>query len=204
MIEVAESFGIGLSDSEFVIFDHKEFEVGPGERIYITGQSGSGKSLLLRELAAQLGAEGKKVANLETIELDDRPIIDQIGSSMSEATMLLAAAGISDAYLYVRKPSELSDGQRYRARLAKVLDTDADVWVADEFGAVLDRVSAKAVSYTIAKAAMKHGKTLIVATTHLDLREELGPTIYVNKRYADRIKVEVDMDNLPVSSEVVQ
>jgi ABC-type ATPase with predicted acetyltransferase domain len=197
VIEVAESFGIGLSDSEFIIYDNLEIEVKQGERIYITGQSGSGKSLLLKELAADLARQGKKVANLETIELEDKPIIDQIGTTMSRATALLARAGISDAYLYVRKPSELSDGQRYRVRLAKVLESGADVWVTDEFGAVLDRVTAKAVATGIAKSSIAENATLIVATTHLDLRSELGATMTVNKRYSDRIHIDLDGEAKP-------
>ncbi len=45
-------------------------------------------------------------------------------------------------YLYIRKPQELSDGQRYRFRLAKIIESGAKVWVADEFLAVLDRTTA--------------------------------------------------------------
>lgn len=48
-------------------------------------------------------------------------------------------AGLNDAYLFVRKPSEMSDGQKYRLKIAKLIESGADVWVADEFGAVLDQ-----------------------------------------------------------------
>lgn len=51
VLEVAEAFGIGLADSEFVVYDNLDLEVLQGDVIYITGQSGSGKSLLLKELA---------------------------------------------------------------------------------------------------------------------------------------------------------
>lgn len=196
VIDVAESFGLGLSDGEFVIYDNLELEIPQGARVYITGQSGSGKSLLLRELARDLVKQGKTVANLEDVELTDQPIIDQIGQNMTQATAYLARAGISDAYLLIRKPAELSDGQRYRVRLAKVLETGADVWVADEFGAVLDRVTAKAVATGVAKSARFENKTLIVATTHTDLREELGATITVDKRYHDRIAVSLEGDKV--------
>jgi ABC-type ATPase with predicted acetyltransferase domain len=50
VLECAESFGLGLSDKRFVIYDKLKVEVNPGDVVYITGQSGSGKSLLLREL----------------------------------------------------------------------------------------------------------------------------------------------------------
>ena len=98
-------------------------------------------------------------------------------------------AGLSDAYLYIRKPVELSDGQRYRFRLAKLLEQNTDVWVADEFGAVLDRTTAKIVAWNMAKAARANGKTLIVATTHGDLVDELAPSLSITKRFHERISV---------------
>jgi ABC-type ATPase with predicted acetyltransferase domain len=116
-------------------------------------------------------------------------VIDCLGETTSNAADLLAKAGISDAYLYLRKPSELSDGQRYRVKLAKVMETDADVWVADEFGAVLDRETAKVIAFNVSKVARRLGKTLLVATTHTDLEEELGPNLSIYKRFRERVDI---------------
>lgn len=191
ILEVAESFGIGLDDKEFVIFDNLELEVKQGDVVYITGQSGSGKSLLLKELEKQMGEREKKVINLDRVEYDDtRPIIDQIGRNTNDAIRLLGTAGINDAYLYVRRPSELSDGQRYRFKLAKAIETGADVWVADEFMAVLDRTAAKVIAYSVQKTARKVGATLIVATTHTDMVQDLGPDLYIEKRYREKLRIE--------------
>lgn len=190
VIKVAEAFGIGLEDKSWAIYDNLALEVHQGDVIYVTGQSGSGKSCLLRDIAAGLEEDGLKVVRLEDVPVDDRPIIDQLGDDMIEATRLLAQAGISDAYLFIRKPSELSDGQRYRFRLAKLLESDADVWVADEFGAVLDRVTAQCVAYNLQKVARKAGKTVVIATTHTDLVDELGPDLLITKRFQDRIDVQ--------------
>jgi ABC-type ATPase with predicted acetyltransferase domain len=190
VMKVAEAFGIGLDDREFVLFDNLEIDVTQGDVIFITGQSGSGKSCLLREMVTGLKADDLTVAGFDDIVIDDRPLIDQIGGSMLEATRLLSIAGISDAYLYIRRPSELSDGQRYRFKLAKLVEQDADVWVADEFGAVLDRVTAKVCAFNAQKIARKLGKTLILATTHTDLIEELGPNLVVRKRFQDRIETD--------------
>lgn len=187
VLKVAESFGIGLEDRDWVVFDHFQVEIKPGDVVYINGQSGSGKSSLLRALTSQMLP--LKVAVLEDVQLLDQPIISQIGTSMEEATRLLALAGLSDAYLYVRKPQELSDGQKYRFRLAKLIESPATVWVADEFGAVLDRITAKVVAANLQKVARQHGKTLIVATTHTDLIAELAPSLLIQKRFHDRIDV---------------
>ncbi|MGN8188674.1 ATP-binding cassette domain-containing protein [Burkholderia sp. 22088] len=191
VVEVAEAFGLGLDDKEFVIFDELNLEVEQGDVVYITGQSGAGKSLLLRELSDQMDAAGKKVANLDHVHLEpDVPLIDQIGTSTNDAIRLLSIAGLNDAYLFIRKPGELSDGQRYRFRLAKAIESQADVWVADEFMAVLDRTAAKVIAYAVQKTARKVGATVIVATTHLDLVEDLQPSLYIEKRYREKLRVE--------------
>lgn len=189
VLEVAEAFGIGLSDSEFVIYDNFQLNVEETDVVYITGQSGSGKSLLLSSLADKLEAD-HRVIRLDDVILEDVPIIDQVGESFSEGLNFLAKAGVSDAFLYVRKPSQLSDGQRYRVKLAKMIESKANVWVADEFGAVLDRVTAKTIAYNMSRTARAVGAMLIVATTHTDLEEELGPNVTVTKHYRERIKVE--------------
>lgn len=191
VIKVAEAFGLGLEDRQFVVLDDVEVDVNAGDVVYINGQSGAGKSVLLRELSQELADTGLRVMNIDGVEFEDKPLIDQIGGdSMAEAIRLLSIAGLSDAYLYIRKPHELSDGQRYRFRLAKLVEANADVWVADEFGAVLDRVTAKIVAWNLAKVARSLGKTLIVATTHTDLRDELAPSLAICKRFHDRIKIE--------------
>jgi ABC-type ATPase with predicted acetyltransferase domain len=190
VLKVAEAFGIGLEDKEWVVYKDVEITVHQGDVIYVKGQSGSGKSCLLRDIAAGLAQDGKKVVSLDDVVLTDEPIIDQLGTNMIEATQLLAQAGISDAYLFIRKPSELSDGQRYRFKLAKLMEIDADVWVADEWGAVLDRACAKIISFNLQKVARKRGKTVIVATTHTDLIDELGPDYVITKRFQERIDVE--------------
>jgi ABC-type ATPase with predicted acetyltransferase domain len=190
VLEVAEGFGLGLANKQFVVYDNLEIEVQQGDIVYVTGQSGSGKSVILRELARQMANEKLAVADLNKIDLPDQPVIEIVGETTTEAADLLAKAGISDAWIYIRKPHELSDGQRYRLKLAMLMGQKADVWVADEFGAVLDRVTAKCVAFNMQKVARRLGKTLIVATTHTDLKDELGPSLTITKRFRQRVEIE--------------
>lgn len=190
VLEVAESFGIGLEEKDFVVFDKLNLNIRDGDVVYITGQSGGGKSVLLRELAKQMAARGKSVINLDAIVFDNLPLIDQIGKDTKDAIGLMGMAGINDAYLWVRKPSELSDGQRYRFRLAKAMETKAQVWVADEFLAVLDRTAAKVIAFSIQKVARRAGATVLVATTHTDMVNDLYPNLVVEKRFREKVRVE--------------
>lgn len=189
ILDIAEAFGIGLDEKEFVLYDNVELDIERGDVVYITGQSGSGKSVLLRDLKAKLAHEGLTVADISDVPMLDTPIINQIGADTDEGVKLLNQAGLGDAYLYCRKPCELSDGQRYRFCLAKLIEGAADVWVADEFAAVLDRQTAKIVAHNISRAARKRSVTLLVATTHTDLREYLGATLTVQKLYGERVEL---------------
>lgn len=189
VLEIAEAFGLGLDDKEFVVFDQQKLEIKQGDIVYVTGQSGSGKSTVLRELCDQMSAAGLKVADIDQVELLDKPLIDQIGKTTSEALGYLSIAGLNDAYLFIRRPKELSDGQRYRFRLAKIIESGAAVWSADEFLAVLDRTTAKVIAFNLQKMARKMGATLIVATTHTDMVNDLAPNLFIDKRYREKIEI---------------
>jgi uncharacterized protein len=187
VLDVSQAFGLELADHEFVIYDNLQFSTREGERVYITGQSGSGKSLILRAMQKHYEDAGLQVANLNDVVLDDTPIIEQLGEDTHEATRLLQIAGIGDAYLLIRRPAELSDGQRYRLRIAKLLESSAQVWLCDEFGAVLDRITAKFLAHSVAKMAKSKGITVAIATTHKDLLKDFAPHLLINKQYAHEI-----------------
>lgn len=189
VLEIAEAFGLGLDNKEFVVFDNLDIEIRQGDVVYITGQSGSGKSTVLRELSANMKSEGLTVADIDKVELKDVPLIDQIGTTTKEALTFLSIAGLNDAYLFIRKPAELSDGQRYRFRLAKLIESGSQVWIADEFLAVLDRTTAKVIAFNLQKVARNVGATVLVATTHDDMVKDLAPTVTIDKRFREKIDI---------------
>ena len=88
-----------------------------------------------------------EAARLSEVEVDpDMPLIDTVGESVEEGLKLLSKVGLNDAFLFVRRYSQLSDGQKYRYRLAKLIESGAQWWVMDEFCATLDRETAKIVA----------------------------------------------------------
>jgi ABC-type ATPase with predicted acetyltransferase domain len=188
-VEVAEAFGMGISEfQEHVLYDNVELKIGPKDIVYLTGDSGSGKSVLLKAIIGDLKAG--EAARLSEVKVDpDKPLIDTVGATVEEGLKLLSKVGLNDAFLFVRRYSQLSDGQRYRYRLAKLIESGAQWWIMDEFCATLDRETAKIVAYNVQKLARKLGKAVVAATTHTDLFEDLMPSVHLHKRFGREVTV---------------
>jgi ABC-type ATPase with predicted acetyltransferase domain len=125
---VAEAFGVALDDRRQVLYRDFELRLGEGDVVYVTGDSGSGKSVLLRVLREDLGGEVVDIA--EVAVEDERPIVETVGSALGEALNLLSRVGLNDAYLFMRGYGELSEGQRYRYRVARMLESGRRFWAA--------------------------------------------------------------------------
>jgi len=190
---VAESFGLGLdTHHRFIIYDNVELKISPTDIVYITGESGSGKSLLLRTLEKdiknnpQLGT-AKNIADIKPNP--HKPIIETVGNTFEQSLELLSRVGLNDAYLFLRTHHQLSEGQRYRYRIAKLIETQAQYWILDEFAATLDRDTAKIVAYNLQKQARQHKKAIIAATTHTDLTPDLQPTLHIHKKFGKQLQI---------------
>ena len=185
---VAEAFGLGIDETQkFKVID-AEIKIGPTDIVYITGDSGSGKSVLLRAIRADLGEEA---IDLNEIEVDpDKPIIETVGSTVEQGLELLSKAGLNDAFLFLRSYSQLSDGQKYRYKISKLIESGKRWGLLDEFAAMLDRDTAKVIAYNLQKIARQQGKAIIAATTHSDLQEDLKPSVLIQKRFGEEIKID--------------
>ncbi|MGD6807925.1 MAG: ATP-binding cassette domain-containing protein [Candidatus Bathyarchaeia archaeon] len=185
---VAEAFGLGIDDAQrFKVLD-AELKIGPQDIVYITGDSGSGKSVLLRAIKADLGEDA---IDLSDVAVDaEKPLIETVGATVEEGLELLSKVGLNDAFLFLRTYSQLSDGQRYRYRIAKLIESGKQWWLMDEFAACLDRDTAKIIAYNLQKIARQQGKAVIAATTHSDLQEDLKPSVLVRKRFGEEIKID--------------
>jgi ABC-type ATPase with predicted acetyltransferase domain len=193
--QVADLFGLADEEPAHVIADGVALDVRPGDLVLITGPSGSGKSSLLRAAGRQLGA-----VDAIDLQLPDLPLVDALPGSVNERLRLLAACGLSEARLLLRTPGELSDGQRFRFRLAfafgrsgsrqtSVLAGDGSLatsatrpagWLlADEFAANLDRTLAKVIAFNLRNLITRTGIGMLLATTHEDLIDDLRPDLLV-------------------------
>jgi len=187
VLAVAGMFGLGADHGrEVKVLEDFEISIGAGEVVYVTGASGAGKSLILRLLKEQM--EG--VLDLGELEIPEgKALVDCFAGELEEALKWLSLAGLSDAFAILRKPGELSEGQRYRFGLALALAQKPGVVMIDEFCAGLDRVTAAVVAHNVRKFADRFGVTFVLATSHDDLLEDLEPDVVVVKQYGSGCEV---------------
>ena len=205
VLEVATMFGIGADPGERVaVVPRVELEPRGGEVVFITGPSGGGKSTLLRCLRDAARAEGLRVLDLDALpEPPDAPLVDCFGDEPLERVLgWLSLAGLNDAFVMLRHPAHLSDGQRARFALARLMawaetlgsvgdDGRLDPLIlADEFAATLDRAAAFGVARNVRRWVTRHGRACFVAaTTHDDLLEPLDPDVLVEKGLGEAVRV---------------
>lgn len=178
---VMDHFGVGFEAGPFVIAEALELPIRSGDVVCFTGASGSGKSSLMKAAAETL-AEAQTVVCLDELDLGEKILIEALDVPVSEAMGILAACGLSEARLLLRTPRELSDGQRYRFRLALAISQKPAWIVADEFSAALDRTLAKVIAFNLRRLAGKTGIGFLLATTHEDIVSDLAPSLHVRCR----------------------
>ena len=174
--QVADLFGLADEEPPHIVAENVTLDIRPGDLVLFTGPSGSGKSSLLRDVGRQLAA-----LDANAMTLPDVALVDALPGSVGERLDALAACGLSEARLLLRTAAELSDGQRYRFRLAlAVAQAQRGGFVmADEFCAVLDRTLAKVLAFNVRKLCTRSKTGFILATTHDDLLADLDPDVWV-------------------------
>jgi ABC-type ATPase with predicted acetyltransferase domain len=180
------------------LFANLEFSIAPGMVVLICGPSGAGKTTLINLLSRRLTDPGRPAVGLTgriiapkdaTVEIlgtlsSARPLINCLGDvSFQDALFALNVSGLAEAHLYVKRFRELSNGQRYRAMIARLIASPADVWIADEFCATLDPITANIVARNLRRRAKQRGATVILAAASwAAFVHELRPDLVVHLR----------------------
>lgn len=171
---IQQAFGISPDDISHKVVDNLSLTVQPGEVILLTGASGSGKTTLLRLFAEKdmVGLSGtvhwptNYSPGAFTSIRSQKALIELMGTKDVQAALdLLGIVGLSDAFVYLKRFEELSNGQKYRAMLAQLIVGGHNVWLADEFCANLDLLTAHVVAHRLQKVARQLQVVLIVASS---------------------------------------
>ncbi len=141
----------------------------------IVGPSGSGKTSLGREFFG-----GGAIYNPDDWP-GDKPVIDAIApdGDFNQVTAALSGVGLGSVPSWLRPFHALSNGEKFRANLARVLCEAPGQVVIDEFTSVVDRQIAKFGALAFAKSwkrtARGSDRQCVLLSCHYDIIDWLQP-----------------------------
>lgn len=138
----------------------------------VVGPSGSGKSSIGRKIF-----EGVEIHDPTGGWSANKPIIDDIapGADFNDVTAALSAVGLGSVPSWLRPFGALSNGEKFRADLARVVCTAPERVVIDEFTSVVDRQIAKIGALAFSKAWKRTGGKAVLLSCHYDVLDWLEP-----------------------------
>ena len=156
-----------------LLFEGLDLHLGAGEAAHVTGANGCGKSSLIRMVAGLLRATAGTIERAAVALADDHLALDRElvldralefwgGPRLDEAKAAFDLDRLGDVPVRL-----LSTGQARRARLARVVASDAPLWLLDEPLSGLDR--AGIVRLDAAIADHLRGGGAVLAASHVAL-----------------------------------
>lgn len=194
MLEVSN---LACSRGDHRLFSGLSFALHPGQIMQVQGENGSGKTSLLRTLCGfmmpdegDIAWNGSSVSELREEYYADMLYLGHLNAIKDELSgleNLRISAGLSgveldekEAVAALRRmglkgrellPTKvLSQGQRRRVALARLLVSDAKLWVLDEPLAALDVAAVALIEELIAEHLARQG--MVIFTTHQPLQVE--------------------------------
>jgi heme exporter protein A len=194
-----EAVNLGCARGERRLFSNLNFSVTPGTLLQLAGPNGSGKTSLLRMLCGLLAPEegeirwrGENIRSLgeeyfsDLIYIGHRNGLKEELSSLENLTISTGLAGREATHDEARGilgkmglegrenlPARLlSEGQRRRSALARLLSSSTSLWLLDEVLTSLDE-AAVVLMKSLMEDHLGSGGMAIVAT-HQDLNLSSG------------------------------
>jgi GNAT superfamily N-acetyltransferase len=187
-VESGANFAI---DADLAI-DDADWKIG-----VVVGPSGSGKTSI-----------GRKIFGPEAFYEprnwpDDAPIVDAIAPAgdFTAVTGALAAVGLGSVPSWLRPYAVLSNGEKFRADLARIVsDAPAQV-VIDEFTSVVDRQIAQIGALAFQKAWRRTGGQAVLLSCHYDILDWVEPDwifdtanrVFARGRLRRRPRIDLDV-----------
>lgn len=142
--------------------DDKDWRIG-----VVVGPSGTGKSSIGNALGE----------NYDPAWPADRPVIDAIDAAgdFNSATAALSAVGLGSVPTWLRPYHVLSNGEKFRATLARLVCEAPPFAVVDEFSSVVDRQIARIGAGAFAKAWRRTNGQVVLLSCHHDILDWVAP-----------------------------
>lgn len=154
----------------------------------ICGKSGSGKSTILKTFGGvgDISYDKSKAVISQFPQLEENEVCD-----------LLCGVGLSSVPVWLRHPQELSNGEKARFDLCMALYSarNKEYAIVDEFTSVVNRETAKSMSFALQRYVRQKGLKVILASCHFDIIEWLQPDYIFNLNHRDE-SGDVEMERL--------
>ncbi|MBX9935343.1 MAG: GNAT family N-acetyltransferase [Burkholderiaceae bacterium] len=156
--------------ANFQLEANLDLESAPWKIGVIVGPSGSGKTSIGHTLW------GKEAVYAPPWP-QDQPIIDVITpqSGFDDVTAALSSVGLGSVPTWLRPYSVLSNGEQFRANLARLIAESPDRAVLDEFSSVVDRQIARIGAGAFSKAWRRTSGQAVLLSCHYDILDWVQP-----------------------------
>ncbi len=158
------------SGANFQLEADLDLDSAPWQIGVIVGPSGSGKTSMGRALWG-------RGAVYSPAWPEGQPIIDAItpDSGFDDVTAALSSVGLGSVPTWLRPYSVLSNGEQFRANLARLIAEAPCQAVLDEFSSVVDRQIARIGAGAFAKAWRRTSGQAVLLSCHYDILDWVQP-----------------------------
>ena len=148
--------------------ENREWSIG-----LIVGSSGSGKSTIAKEIF-----DKNKFIFFEGFDWDNsKTILDNFDKELTskEIVEAISKVGFNSPPDWLKPYNLLSNGEKFRVDLARIILESKKIPIVDEFTSVVDRQVAKIGSIAVSKFIRKMKRSFIAVSCHYDIIEYLQP-----------------------------
>ncbi len=138
----------------------------------VVGPSGSGKTSIGRTIWPDVG-----IYDGDTGWAPDKPIVECIApdGGFDDVTGALSAVGLGSVPAWLRPFHALSNGEKFRAGLARVIAEGHPRVIIDEFTSVVDRQIAKVGAGAFSKSFKRGAGQAVLLSCHYDILDWVEP-----------------------------
>ena len=138
----------------------------------VVGPSGSGKTSIGKALWPEVG-----IYNGDEGWDKEKPIVECVSPNgdFNDVTGAFAAVGLGSVPSWLRPYHVLSNGEKFRAGLARLIAEKRQRVIVDEFTSVVDRQVAKVGAFAFSKSWKRNGGKAVLLSCHYDVLDWVEP-----------------------------